>query len=208
MRAACISSWRARTTVVFSTACSRCLRKVALHETLDRLDIKESPYASIRFLNHWDNLNGTIERGYAGRSIFWEDGHVVEDLTRVGDYARFMASLGINGCSINNVNADPRVVSAAYLPEVARVAEVFRPWGVRLLLSLDFASPRKIGGVETFDPLDPQAIAFWKKTVDDVYRAVPDLAGFVLKADSEGRLGPSEYGRTHVDAANAIARGA
>ncbi len=182
------------------------LRKMALHESLDRLDIKESPYASIRFLNHWDNLNGTIERGYAGRSIFWDDGHVVEDLSRVRDYARFMASLGINGCSINNVNADPRVVSAAYLPEVARVADVFRPWGVRLLLSLDFASPRKIGGVETFDPLDPQAIAFWNKTVGDVYRAVPDLAGFVLKADSEGRLGPSEYGRTHADAANAIAR--
>jgi alpha-glucuronidase len=117
-----------------------------------------------------------------------------------------MASIGVNGCSINNVNADARVVSQAYLPEVACLAEAMRPWGVRVYISLNFASPREIGGVKTFDPLDPGAVAFWKKTVDAVYSVVPDLGGFVLKADSEGRLGPSEYGRTHADAANAIAR--
>jgi alpha-glucuronidase len=168
--------------------------------------VRETPFAPIRILNHWDNLNGTIERGYAGRSIFWEGDHVLEDLSRVKDYARLMASVGINGCSINNVNADARVVTPAYLKEVARIADVFRPWGLRMYVSLNFASPRDVGGVKTFDPLDPEAIAFWKKTVDAVYAEIPDLGGFVLKADSEGRLGPSEYGRTHADAANAIAR--
>ena len=182
------------------------LRKIALHEPTDALDVREEPSAPIRFLNHWDNLDGTIERGYAGASIFWENGHVVSDLSRVRDYARLMASVGINGCSINNVNADVRVITPEYLPEVARIAAEFRKWGVRMLISLNFASPREIGGFETFDPLDPQAVAFWKKKVDEVYSAVPDLAGFVLKADSEGRLGPSEYGRTPADAANAIAR--
>jgi alpha-glucuronidase len=182
------------------------LRIVALHRPVEGIDIREEPAAPIRILNHWDNLDGTIERGYAGRSIFWKDDHVTTDLTRARDYARLMASVGLNGCSINNVNADARVVSTEYLPEIARIAEVFRPWGVRLYVSLNFASPREIGRVETFDPLDPAAVAFWKQTVDDVYRAVPDLGGFVLKADSEGRLGPSEYGRTHADAANAIAR--
>jgi alpha-glucuronidase len=182
------------------------LRIMALHQPIQALDVREEPYAPIRFLNHWDNLDGTIERGYAGKSIFWDNGHIVGEWSRVRDYARLMASVGINGCSINNVNADVRVIAPEYLPEVARVAAEFRKWGVRLLISLDFASPRKIGGIETFDPLDPQAVAFWEQKIDEVYRAIPDLAGFVLKADSEGRLGPSEYGRTHADAANAIAR--
>ena len=167
------------------------LRRMALRESVADLDQKESPYAPVRFLNHWDNLNGTIERGYAGKSIFWENDHVVDDLTRVSDYARLMASIGINGCSINNVNADARVITPTFLTQVARVADAFRPWGVRLLLSLDFASPRKIGGIDTFDPLDDRAVEFWKTKVDEVYRAIPDLAGFILKADSEGRLGPS-----------------
>src|SRR6185503_12945298 len=100
---------------------------------------------------------------------------------------------------------DARVVTPAFLPEVARIADAFRSWGVRMYISLNFASPRDVGGVKTFDPLDPDAVAFWKRTVDDVYRSIPDLGGFVLKADSEGRLGPSEYGRTPADAANAIA---
>jgi len=181
------------------------LRMIGLEAPITQLNIRDKPYAPIRFLNHWDNLDGTIERGYAGRSIFWENGHIVKDLSRVRDYARLMASVGINGCSINNVNADVRVISANLLPEVARVANVFRPYGVKLFLSLDFASPRKIGGIGTFDPLDPAAVDFWKRKVDEVYKAVPDLGGFVLKADSEGRLGPSEYGRTHADAANVIA---
>ena len=182
------------------------LRRIATGMPIYGVDIREEPAAAVRILNHWDNLDGTIERGYAGKSIFWDNGHVVQDLKRVRDYARLMASIGINGCSINNVNADARVVTPAFLPEVARIADAFRPWGVRMYISLNFASPREVGGAKTFDPLDPDAVAFWKKTVDDVYRAVPDLGGFVLKADSEGRLGPSEYGRTPADAANAIAR--
>jgi alpha-glucuronidase len=182
------------------------LRRMQAGESIARLNLSESPAAPIRILNHWDNLDGTIERGYAGRSLFWESGKIVSDLGRVRDYARLMASVGINGCSINNVNADARVVTEAYLPEVARVAEVFRNWGVKLYLSLDFASPQKIGGIDSFDPLDPRTVEFWQKTVDEVYRAIPDLGGFVLKADSEGRLGPSQYGRTHADAANVIAR--
>src|SRR4051812_12755035 len=182
------------------------LRMIATQKPIDRLDICASPAAPIRILNQWDNLDGSIERGYAGKSIFWENDHVVKDLSRVRDYARLMASVGINGCSINNVNADARVVTDEYLPELSRVADAFRPWGVRLYVSLNFASPRDVGGVKTFDPLDPAAVAFWKQAVDNVYRAIPDLGGFVLKADSEGRLGPSEYGRTHADAANVIAR--
>jgi alpha-glucuronidase len=182
------------------------LRRMATGLPMDEVDIREEPAAPIRILNHWDNADGTIERGYAGKSIFWDGGRVVKDLKRVADYARLMASIGINGCSINNVNADARIVTPTFLPEVARIAEAFRPWGVRMYISLNFASPRDVGGVKTFDPLDPGAVAFWKETIDEVYRIIPDLGGFVLKADSEGRLGPSEYGRTPADAANVIAR--
>ncbi len=182
------------------------LRMIGLQQPIADLNVREKPSAPIRILNHWDNLDGTIERGYAGRSIFWDGGHVTKDLGRVRDYARLMASVGINGCSINNVNADVRVISPELLPEVARIAGVFRPYGVKLYLSLDFASPQKIGGISTFDPLDAAAVAFWKRKVDEIYKVIPDLGGFVLKADSEGRLGPSEYGRTHADAANVIAQ--
>jgi alpha-glucuronidase len=182
------------------------LRKLALGEAVGALDETQTPYAPVRMLNHWDNLDGTIERGYAGASIFFEKDAVVEDLSRVRDYARLMASVGINACAINNVNANPRVITPAFLPQLARVAQAFRPWGVRLFVSIDFSSPQKIGGLDTFDPLAAPVMAFWKKTVDDIYRAIPDFGGFVLKADSEGRLGPSAYGRTHADAANVIAR--
>lgn len=182
------------------------LRKIALGEPITALDETENPYAPVRMLDHWDNLDGTIERGYAGRSIFFEGGHVTEDLARVGDYARLMASVGLNGCSINNVNADTRVITPEFLPEVARLATAMRPWGVRLFVSVDFSSPQKLGGLDTFDPLDARVAAWWKAKVDEIYAAVPDFGGFVLKADSEGRLGPSAYGRTHADAANVIAR--
>ncbi len=181
-------------------------RKIDLGEPIAALDEKQIPYAPVRMLDHWDNLDGTIERGYAGPSIFFEHDAVAADLSRVRDYARLMASVGINACSINNVNANPRVITPEFLPQLARVAEAFRPWGVRLFVSIDFSSPQRIGGLPTFDPLDPRVVAFWKKTVDGIYRAIPDFGGFVLKADSEGRLGPSAYGRTHADAANVIAR--
>ena len=182
------------------------LRKMALGEPIDRLDEKQTPYAPIRWVNQWDNLDGSIERGYGGKSIFWEGGHARQDLTRVGEYGRLLASLGINGCSINNVNADPRLLTDDFAPQVARIAGALRPWGVQVALSVDFGSPKSIGGLDTFDPADPKVAAWWKAKADELYRAVPDLAGFVLKADSEGRVGPSAYGRTHADAANVVAR--
>jgi alpha-glucuronidase len=182
------------------------LRRVALRQPIDALDEQENPYAPIRMLNHWDNLDGSIERGYAGPSIFFANDNVIADLSRVRDYARLMASVGLNSCSINNVNANPRVISTAFLPQLARVAEVFRAWGVRLFVSVDFSSPQKIGGLDTFDPLDARVAGWWQKKAAEIYALMPDFGGFVLKADSEGRVGPSAYGRTHADAANVIAR--
>jgi alpha-glucuronidase len=182
------------------------LRRVALGQPIDALDEQENPYAPVRMLDHWDNLDGSIERGYAGPSIFFANNNVVEDLSRVRDYARLMASVGLNSCSINNVNANPRVITTEFLPQLARVAEVFRVWGVKLFVAVDFSSPQKIGGLDTFDPLNAQVAEWWKKKADEIYGVIPDFGGFVLKADSEGRVGPSAYGRTHADAANVIAR--
>ena len=182
------------------------LRRIALGEAVDSLDERSEPYAPIRWVNQWDNLDGSIERGYGGRSIFWDGGHARADLGRVGDYGRMLASIGINGCSIDNVNANPRLLNADMMPEIARIAAAFRPWGVRVVVSVDFSSPKTLGGLDTFDPLDARVAEWWKQKADELYRAVPDLAGFVLKADSEGRAGPSTYGRTHADAANVVAR--
>jgi len=171
-----------------------------------KANYNSNPNSPIRWVNQWDNLDGTIERGYGGRSIFWENGHVRADLTRVSDYGRLLASVGINGATINNVNADKRLLTAEYIPEIARIAEAFRPWGVHVAVSVDFGSPQTVGGLDTFDPLDPKVAAWWAARADDLYKAIPDLAGFVLKADSEGRVGPSAYHRTHADAANVVAR--
>src|SRR6185312_903552 len=182
------------------------LRKIALGEPIRDLDETQTPYAPVRWVNQWDNLNGTIERGYGGRSIFFDDNNVRTDLSRASDYARLLASLGINGCAINNVNADPRILTPEFLPQLARIAAAFRPWGVRLVLSVDFGSPKTVGGLDTFDPLNTHVADWWKKKADEIYRAIPDLGGFVMKADSEGRVGPSAYGRTHADAANVVAR--
>ncbi len=182
------------------------LRKAALGESLARLDEKSEPHVSVRWVNHWDNLDGSIERGYGGRSIFWDNGVARTDLTRVNDYGRMLASLGINGASINNVNVNPRILAPDFLPEIVRIANTLRAWGVRTVLSVDFGSPQKIGGLDTFDPLDPKVIAWWRAKTDEIYRALPDLGGFIIKADSEGRVGPSAYGRTHADAANVVAR--
>jgi len=182
------------------------LRKIALGEPLADLDERQSPYSPIRWVNEWDNLDGSIERGYGGRSIFWENGGVRPELQRIDDYARMLASIGVNGCAINNVNANPLFLTSALIPQVARVAEAFRRWGIRVALAIDFGSPMTVGGLDTYDPLEPAVIAWWKSRTDEIYRAIPDFAGFVLKADSEGRVGPSTYGRTHADAANVIAR--
>ena len=182
------------------------LRRIATGQSVSPLDESHSPAAGIRWVNQWDNLDGSIERGYGGRSIFWENARARADLSRVADYGRLLASLGINGCTVDNVNADRRVLTPEFLPELARVAAAFRPWGVHISIAVDFGSPQSIGGLKTFDPLDPAVAAWWQSTVDQLYNAVPDLAGFALKADSEGRVGPSAYGRTHADAANVVAR--
>ena len=182
------------------------LRRMALGQPLTPLDEKEGPCVPIRWVNEWNNIDGSIERGYGGRSIFWDGGHIREDLSRVNAYGRLLASLGINGISINNVNANPLVLSPEFIPQIARVADVLRPWGVRLALAIDFGSPQTLGKLSTYDPLDPSVIAWWKGRADDLYKAIPDFGGFVLKADSEGRVGPSAYGRTHADAANVVAR--
>src|SRR5215831_4572197 len=182
------------------------LRRVGMHEPIDGLNDHQEPAAAVRWTNEWDNLDGSIERGYAGPSIFFERDNVAADLTRVRDYARLLASIGINGCAVNNVNANPRAITPDFIVQLARIADAFRAWGVALAVSIDFSSPMKIGGLETFDPRDPRVAAFWKDRVDDIYKMIPDFGGFVLKADSEGRLGPSAYGRTHADAANVVAR--
>ena len=182
------------------------LSRIAQQQNVDGLDDFENPSAPIRWASQWDNLDGSIERGYAGRSIFFDKGAVRSDLTRAGEYARLLASVGINACAINNVNADPRILSTDFLRQLVRVADAFRPWGVKLALSVDLSSPVAVGGLKTFDPLDPGVGAWWKETVNQIYRRIPDFAGFVVKADSEGRSGPSQYGRTAGDAANVIAR--
>jgi len=182
------------------------LSKIARAESLQSLNELQVPANTIRMVDQWDNLDGTIERGYAGASLFFEDGHVRQDLSRAGEYARLLASVGINACAINNVNANPQLLERDFLPQLRRVAEAFRPWGVRLALSVDVSSPRAIGGLPTFDPLDPRVAAWWQQTVDALYAEIPDFAGFVVMADSEGRAGPASYGRTPADAANVIAR--
>jgi alpha-glucuronidase len=181
------------------------LELVAAEQAIPKT-FSSAPSAPIRWVDEWDNLNGTIERGYAGRSIFFENGHVKQDLTRAGEYARLLSSIGINGCNVNNVNADLDLLTTEHLKEFARIADVFRPWGVKLALSVDLTSPETVGGLDTFDPLDPKVIAWWQKKVDEIYTLIPDFGGFTVKADSEGRKGPSQYGRTPADAANVLAR--
>jgi alpha-glucuronidase len=130
------------------------LRRISLGEDINTLNEVQQPFVPLRWVNQWDNLDGRIERGYAGPSIFFENGKVRADLQRAADYTRILASIGINGCTINNVNANPRLLTDEFIPEVARIADVFRPWGVQLSLAVDLSSPKVIGGLDTFDPLD------------------------------------------------------
>ena len=181
------------------------LSKMARGENIAALNEVQNPSANIRWVDQWDNLDGSIERGYAGRSIFFDGGNVLANLTRASEYARLLASIGINGCNVNNVNANPRALQSDFLPQIARIADVFRPWGVRLSLSVDLSSPKTIGGLETFDPLDPKVAAWWSAKADEIYKLIPDFGGITVKADSEGQLGPSFYKRSPADAANVIA---
>jgi alpha-glucuronidase len=166
----------------------------------------EAPSSPIRWVNQWDNFDGNIERGYAGRSIFFEGGHVRADLTRVSEYGRLLASVGINGVTVNNVNADLHTLEPDMIRELARIADALRPWGVHMSLSIDLSSPQAVGHLHTFDPVDPAVAAWWRKKADEIYKVIPDFAGFTIKADSEGRVGPSKYGRTPAQAANTVAR--
>lgn len=162
--------------------------------------------APIRWTDEWDNLDGTIERGYAGSSFFFKDEHVLTDLQRASDYARLLSSVGIDGCNVNNVNADLDLLTSEHLREFARIADAFRPWGVKLALSIDLTAPQVVGGLPTFDPLDATVTAWWKQKVDEIYSLIPDFGGFTVKADSEGRKGPAQYGRSPADAANVLGR--
>jgi alpha-glucuronidase len=160
----------------------------------------------IRWVDQWDNLDGSIERGYGGRSIFFDHGEVRADLSRVSAYGRLLASVGLNGVNVNNVNASPQMLTPKLIDGVRRIADALRPWGVRVSISVDFSSPEAIGDLKTFDPLDPQVAAWWQKKVDAIYALIPDFAGFTVKADSEGQPGPSQYGRNQAEAANMLAR--
>jgi alpha-glucuronidase len=182
----------------------RVLEQIAQQQALT--ETADAPTSPIRWVNQWDNFDGSVERGYAGRSIFFDNGHVRSDLTRVAEYGRLLASVGLNGCTVNNVNANLQTLSPEMIHELARIADAFRPWGVRMSLSIDLSSPQVVGHLPTFDPLDPQVAAWWHRKVNEVYEAVPDFAGFVIKADSEGRPGPSKYGRNPAQAANTVAR--
>jgi alpha-glucuronidase len=182
------------------------LSRIARHQSVLALNDLQQPSAPLRWVNQWDNLNGTIERGYAGHSIFFDNGSVRADLTRASEYARLLASVGINGCNVNNVNVDVHILDLDFIPQLARIAQAFRPWGVQLGISVDVSMPKTLGGLDTFDPLDPRVEQWWKKKIDELYRLIPDFGGVVVKADSEGRAGPSSYGRTPADAANVIAR--
>jgi alpha-glucuronidase len=166
----------------------------------------EAPSSPIRWVNQWDNLDGSIERGYAGRSIFFDQGHVRGDLHRVAEYGRLLSSVGINGVTVNNVNSDLRTLEPDMIQELARIADALRPWGVRMSVSIDLSSPQVVGHLPTFDPVNPAVALWWRKKADEIYRVIPDFGGVVIKADSEGRVGPSKYHRTPAQAANVVAR--
>ncbi len=181
------------------------LRLVQMLQLVSDLDISQQPRLRVRVLDHWDNLDGTIERGYAGRSLW--DWKALPDAPspRLRDYARACASLGINGSVLNNVNARSEILGAGYLRKVAAIADVFRPYGVRVYLSARFSAPIELGGLKTADPLDPAVVAWWQAKADEIYRLIPDFGGFLVKASSEGQPGPHTYHRSHVDGANLLA---
>ena len=181
------------------------LRHLQTRRPLGDLRVISAPEMKYRMLNHWDNLDGTIERGYAGFSLW--DWHKLPDYIspRYRDYARANASVGINGAVLTNVNANALILTGQYLIKVAALADVFRPYGIRVYLTARFTAPKEIGGLTTADPLEPDVIAWWKAKADEIYELIPDFGGFVVKANSEGQPGPHDYGRSHADGANLLA---
>ena len=181
------------------------LRLVQTNASLSALNVVSAPRIQLRMLDHWDNLDRTVERGYAGESL-WDWPALPNELSpRYHDYARANASIGINGVALTNVNANARVLTAEYLTKVAALANVLRPYGIRIFLTARFSAPIELGGLKTADPLDPAVRAWWKRKADEIYKAVPDFGGFVVKANSEGQPGPQDYRRTHADGANMLA---
>ena len=181
------------------------LRRVQTGATLAGVDIASKPKLGLRVLNHWDNLDGKIERGYAGKSL-WDWWHLPDFRDpRYTDYARANASIGINGTVLNNVNANAASLTARYIAKAAALADVFRPFHIRVYLSARFSAPMEIGGLDTADPLDPRVREWWRKKADEIYAAIPDFGGFLVKANSEGQPGPQDYGRSHADGANMLA---
>ncbi|HEV8485790.1 MAG TPA: alpha-glucuronidase family glycosyl hydrolase [Blastocatellia bacterium] len=181
------------------------LRLMQTLQPLDNLDLSQKPRLKVRVLDHWDNLDGSIERGYAGRSLWnWK---ALPDMVdqRLRDYARANASVGINGSVLNNVNANSQNLSGEYLRKTAAIADVFRAYGVRVYLSARFSAPIELGSLKTADPLDPEVAAWWKKKADEIYMTIPDFGGFVVKANSEGQPGPRTYNRSHAEGANMLA---
>uniref|UniRef100_A0A7C5Z9K7 Xylan alpha-1,2-glucuronidase n=1 Tax=Caldicellulosiruptor owensensis TaxID=55205 RepID=A0A7C5Z9K7_9FIRM len=184
------------------------ISKFRLKVKLKELNCIENPKASLRIINHWDNMDGSIERGYAGKSIFFANGRIKRNYKRIWDYARILASIGINGVVINNVNVRDKaiwLITPKYLKDLSKIAEIFRLYGIKLYLSINFASPIYIGGLDTADPLDKGVQKWWKDTVKTIYSYIPDFGGFLVKADSEFNPGPYVYGRTHADGANILA---
>lgn len=187
-----------------------CIRQLQMTASLQGIDIQEEPSNPLRMLNHWDNMDGSIERGYSGNSFFFCDEEVlINDRTKC--YARLAASISINAVVINNVNVRgnaTRLIAEDYMPQMKAMSEIFAAYGIRLFLSLNFAAPMELGGLKTADPLDETVCQWWKDRMEKVFTQIPNFGGFLVKADSEGREGPFTYGRTHADGANMLAKAA
>ncbi|HEY8343680.1 MAG TPA: alpha-glucuronidase family glycosyl hydrolase [Bacillota bacterium] len=183
------------------------LRLLQTRQDLNNLEIREEPVTALRLLNHWDNLDGSVERGYAGDSLFYRNYELTPDLTRIRDYARLLASIGINGIVVNNVNVsqeETRLIGDR-LPLVKTLAEIFRAYGIRVFLSINFAAPIQLAGLATADPLSAEVKAWWRQKAAEIYREIPDFGGFLVKADSEFRPGPFTSHRTQAEGANMLA---
>lgn len=188
--------------------CFDFIRRIAQGDKIRGLNITQNPVNNIRILNHWDNMDGSIERGYSGNSFFFDKDEVLIN-DRTVDYARLIASIGINATVINNVNvlgAATKLITDTYLDKLAKIADIFGAYGIKLYLSANFAAPIEIGGMPLSDPLDKDVISWWKKCIKNIYDKIPGFGGFLIKADSEGRPGPFTYGRTHADGANMLAK--
>ncbi len=182
------------------------LRLMQTGQSLENLSILQNPRLQKRLLNHWDNLNGSVERGYAGKSI-WKWDNLPQNIDpRIKDYARANASIGINGVVLNNVNSQAEILRQDYLAKAVVIADILRPYGIQIYFSVKFTSPKQIGGLDTADPLDPQVIQWWQDKAAEIYKIIPDFGGFLVKAYSEGQPGPQQYGRSHADGANMLAQ--